>query len=105
MKLTMHILCGVNKPRPGPAPQSVCLPVPRGAGVSYGLWLEASHLLLALEGMCACQQVPPALRAPREPGWWVGVGSRRRGRGQEAVTQWGGPGTAGEGAKVGSDAH
>ena len=33
------------------------------------------------------------------------VGNRRRGREQEAMTQWGGPGTVGEGAKVGPDAH
>lgn len=32
------------------------------------------------------------------------VGSKR-GREQEAMTQWGGPGTAGEGSKVGPDAH
>lgn len=41
-KLTAYTLCTVNKPRPGPAAESVCLPVLRGAGVSYGLWLEVS---------------------------------------------------------------
>lgn len=33
------------------------------------------------------------------------VGSRRGGREQETVTQWGGSGTAGEGAKIDPDAH
>lgn len=33
------------------------------------------------------------------------VSSRRGGREQEAVTQWGGPGTTGAEAKVGPDAH
>lgn len=59
--------------------------------------------------MCACQQVPPAIRAPRGA-CLVGesgqiVGRRRGGREQETVTQRGGSGTAGEGAKIDPDAH
>lgn len=63
----MHILHGVNKPRHGPAPEFVCLPVLKSAGVSYGLWLEAFYLPLALEGYM-CHQVPSALSAPGGPG-------------------------------------
>ena len=57
---TMHILRGVNKPRPDPDPESVSLTVPGSAGVSYGLWLEASYLPLVLEvGEYVCLPAGP----------------------------------------------
>ena len=37
-RLTMHILCRVTKPRPGPAPESICLcPGVLGSAMAYGL--------------------------------------------------------------------
>lgn len=37
-KLTMHILCRVTKPRPGPAPESICLcPGVLGSAMACGL--------------------------------------------------------------------
>lgn len=38
MRLTMHILCRVTKPRPGPAPESIRLcPEVLGSGMACGL--------------------------------------------------------------------
>lgn len=37
-RLTMPILCRVTKPRPGPAPESICLcPGVLGSAMAYGL--------------------------------------------------------------------